>query len=138
MLSHWAACFALLQVGRRNSITRVAASAKVGTDGAGLRAASRASRFSATGSRPWATAVPIVVGDGAGSGKTDSGVRPQPHVSASSIDDDSLDPRFAAGRGDVEVEAVAIAVPAGLAQGPCRQCGELAHSPILTTLIPTQ
>ena len=42
---------------RRSSITRAAASAKVGTDGAGLRAASRASRFSATGSRPWATAV---------------------------------------------------------------------------------
>ena len=54
MLSHWAACLALLQVGRRSSITRAAAWAKVGMDGARLR---DASRFSATGPRPSATAV---------------------------------------------------------------------------------
>ena len=45
----------------------------------------------------------IVVDDGPGSGKADSGVRPQTHVPAPSIDYDSLDPRFAAGRGDVQV-----------------------------------
>ena len=48
------------EVGRRSSITWAAASAKVGMDGAGLRAASRTCRFSATGSRPSATAERLV------------------------------------------------------------------------------
>ena len=47
----------LLHMGRRRSITLEAASANVGMEGEGDRAASRASCFSKTGSRPSATAV---------------------------------------------------------------------------------
>ena len=45
----------------------------------------------------------IVVGDVTGPGKADRGIGPQPYVPAPSMDYNSLDPRFAPGRGDVEV-----------------------------------
>ena len=63
----------------------------------------------------------IIAGDFPGPGKADRGIGPQPYVPAPSMDYNSLDPRFAPGRGDVEVEAVAIAVPAGFAQGSLRK-----------------
>ena len=50
VLVYWAACFAFVQLGRRNSITISAAAAKVGVGG--LWRAAIASRFSASGSRP--------------------------------------------------------------------------------------
>ena len=49
--------------------------------------------------------------------KSPCGIRPQPYVPAPSMDYNPLDPRFAPGRGDVEIEAVAIAVPAGFVKG---------------------
>ena len=47
-------------------------------------------------------------------GQADGGIRSQTDVAPLFVDDDSLDPGFGAGGDDVQVEAVAAAMPAGL------------------------
>ena len=84
-----------------------------------------------------AARVSRLLGHGPGSGKADGGIRPQTDVPAPSTDYDSLDPRFATGRGDVEVEAVAVSVPARFGQGFDCKCCKSPHTQCAPTLFPT-
>ena len=128
MLSHWAACFGLVHIGRRISITRIAASAKVGVEGTGLRTASLAACFSAKGGRALQrTAVRLEEARERAWTRLTVGVGSQTDVPALSVDHDTLDPGLGTGGSDIQVEAVAVAVPAGLTERLCRECGELAH-----------
>ena len=76
------------------------------------------------------------MGDFPGPGKADRGIGPQPYVPAPSKDYNSLDPRFAPRRGDVEVEAVAVAVPAGFAKVFAESAVSLAMLPLFPSIFP--
>jgi hypothetical protein len=88
---HCPAYFGFFHVGRRSSITRAAASAKVGTEGAGLRAVLGLPLFSER--------VPAFGHSGAvfgcqrtGFRQADDGVGSQSDVPAPIVDDDAKDP----------------------------------------------
>ena len=138
MFSHWAACRALLQVGRRSSITRAAASEKVGMDGALFRPAWRASRFSATGSRPWEIAVRLSWTISRTSARVTAGYDPSPMSRRRPWITILWTHDLLPERGYVEVESVAGAVPAGFAEGLCGKCVKLAHGSSIPIYIPTQ
>lgn len=124
---HWAPCFGLFHVGRRNSITRAAASAKVGK----LRRRVAGSLFVIP---LFCEGIPasddggaVVCRQGTRMGEADGRVWSQADVPALLVNYDSLDPRLGARGSDVKREVKAVAMPAGLADGLDHECAELAH-----------
>ena len=74
-------------------------------------------RFSASGSPPAAGELAVGEGERAGLLERDEREAAEPEFAAASADGDPLDPTPAAGRLDVEVQALAVAIPAGRGDG---------------------